>query len=572
MQPREKILAIALLAVVGFWFGRPMVESVLFEPIRDLERQEKALKKKWETTETQELKLFADLKQLAEWESLALPDEAMDAQRIYGAWLLSELERIGWQEVSMTPGRRVPIGKTADAVQVNLEGQATPAQFSQFIRLFEETPLLHRIERMTQDVVSSSDREILSIVLTAEGICISGKTARPWPFERWELASDFDAANAKSLEVVSSDLKPKQKLSIRLNEAVYKIKVDEKQTTIWHIEKRPETATQLVVAGSLIAPEVAFETENDPQAAMNAWLAQNPFFEPTPPAPFRPQFTVPGTLDIVRGTQGEERFQLSGLGDLPYDTLDYQLQAELPEFVQIDQSTGTIRWNFPAEAEMPESVKTTAVATIDSLFFEQPYVLNQPIQVVFRDPNTAPAVEAMEPLMIPSDQQWTFDLQATDNDQPQQQLSYSLTGTVPEGLSVSSANGQLQWTPTTEQEGEEFTVQVQVTDDGQPPLSGTASVKLSVVHNAEKSIELVACITADERRRAWFVDRKTGKRYAIAEGEKLAVGLFASEVLEIRQTEVLLESNEEQSLLKLGQKLQQRRTISKLTQAPQAVR
>jgi DNA/RNA endonuclease G (NUC1) len=74
----------------------------------------------------------------------------------------------------------------------------------------------------------------------------------------------------------------------------------------------------------------------------------------------------------------------------------------------------------------------------------------------------------------------TFTASAADADLPSQQLSYSLTGSVPAGASLNASTGQFTWTPAPAQAGQVYAITVRATDDGQGSLSAEQTVHVGV--------------------------------------------------------------------------------------------
>ena len=74
----------------------------------------------------------------------------------------------------------------------------------------------------------------------------------------------------------------------------------------------------------------------------------------------------------------------------------------------------------------------------------------------------------------------TFTAAATDADLPAQQLSYSLTGSVPAGASINPATGLFTWTPSSAQVGQVYTFGVRATDDGPGSLFAEEVIHVGV--------------------------------------------------------------------------------------------
>jgi len=77
-----------------------------------------------------------------------------------------------------------------------------------------------------------------------------------------------------------------------------------------------------------------------------------------------------------------------------------------------------------------------------------------------------------------ADTLYTYDVDATDPDVGDI-LTYSLTGSIPEGMTIDSATGVIDWTPTATQIGDND-VTVEVSDNGSPVGSDSQSFTVRV--------------------------------------------------------------------------------------------
>jgi len=73
---------------------------------------------------------------------------------------------------------------------------------------------------------------------------------------------------------------------------------------------------------------------------------------------------------------------------------------------------------------------------------------------------------------------YIYDVDATDPDVGDI-LTYSLTGNIPEGMTVDPATGEINWTPTDNQIGDN-NVTVEVFDNGSPVGSDTQNFTIAV--------------------------------------------------------------------------------------------
>ena len=162
--------------------------------------------------------------------------------------------------------------------------------------------------------------------------------------------------------------------------------------------------------------------------------------------------------------------------DLPVQQVNYSLGAGASAGAFINASTGQFTW-LPGEAEGPGTYTITVIATdngtpaaSDSVSFTVEVAEGNRVPVLA--PNTAQVVDEGQPLNVV--------LAATDPDVPAQNLSYGLGADAPAGVSVDSATGLLSWTPSEEQGPGSYSIAVEVSDDGVPPLIATGSVSVEV--------------------------------------------------------------------------------------------
>jgi hypothetical protein len=96
-------------------------------------------------------------------------------------------------------------------------------------------------------------------------------------------------------------------------------------------------------------------------------------------------------------------------------------------------------------------------------------------------PNTAPVVTTIANQIIYQGQTLSFTATATDAQSAFQTLTFSLDPGAPTGASIDPANGLFNWAATNVAVPSTNAITVRVTDNGTPPLSGTASFSVSVL-------------------------------------------------------------------------------------------
>jgi hypothetical protein len=166
--------------------------------------------------------------------------------------------------------------------------------------------------------------------------------------------------------------------------------------------------------------------------------------------------------------------------DVPVQTLSFSLVGA-PIGATIDSATGIFNWT-PTEAQGPGTFDFT-VSVSDGVTTTQ-----QAVSLIVSEVNSAPlltnvpAAATIDELSL-----YTFDADATDSDQPQQSLSYSLVG-APSGASIDAQSGVFSWTPSDTQGPGEYNFMVAVSDG----VGTTEKAIVLTVRNVNRAPELAA--------------------------------------------------------------------------------
>ena len=160
--------------------------------------------------------------------------------------------------------------------------------------------------------------------------------------------------------------------------------------------------------------------------------------------------------------------------DVPANKLTYSLAAA-PEGAAIDPVTGIISWPT-TEAHGPGTYAFT-VQVFDN--GDPARGDEQGFQVTVLEVNTPPTLGVIPAVSGDELTLLTFTATGSDADLPKQGLSFRLEG-APDGTAIDPATGAFTWTPSEDRGPGVYPINVVLTDDGDPPLSATQQVTVTV--------------------------------------------------------------------------------------------
>jgi uncharacterized repeat protein (TIGR01451 family) len=164
--------------------------------------------------------------------------------------------------------------------------------------------------------------------------------------------------------------------------------------------------------------------------------------------------------------------------DIPFQTLTYTLGIGAPSGAGIHPSTGVFTW-MPSEVQGPGTYAITVRVTDSG---SPPLSDERTFQVTVNEVNAPPVLAAVGNKTVAEDSLLTFTAMASDPDRPTlQTLAYSLDPGAPTGASIDSATGVFTWTPTEAQGPGEYVLTLRVTDSGDPALSDSETITVTVI-------------------------------------------------------------------------------------------
>jgi hypothetical protein len=180
------------------------------------------------------------------------------------------------------------------------------------------------------------------------------------------------------------------------------------------------------------------------------------------------QAPVLAEIPAQTATVGQEVSFDANATDADDDTITYTLAPGAPEGAAIDGTTGEFTWTPAAAGTFTVTVIATdngTPAQFDS----------QAVTITVTSPNQAPVLEEIPAQTGTVGTEVTFTAAATDPDGGN--LTYSLDNRAPTGATINAATGAFSWTPTG---AGPVTFGVVVMDDGNPPMSATRDVTITV--------------------------------------------------------------------------------------------
>lgn len=166
--------------------------------------------------------------------------------------------------------------------------------------------------------------------------------------------------------------------------------------------------------------------------------------------------------------------------DLPTNTLTYSLASGTPSGMTISEN-GLINWT-PSEQQGPNLYPITVHVSDGAATSSESFGLT------VNEVNSAPVLSEVDLQVIDEEQSLTLQLSAVDADLPANDLTYSLIGTPPAGMSVD-ADGLLTWTPDESQGPQAYSVTVEVSD-GELTDSKTFTITVNEVNRAPEIVPI----------------------------------------------------------------------------------
>jgi hypothetical protein len=170
--------------------------------------------------------------------------------------------------------------------------------------------------------------------------------------------------------------------------------------------------------------------------------------------------------------------------DLPANSLTYEL-VNPPDGAAID-AAGTITWT-PTEAQGPGVFTLTTKVTDNGT---PPLSITNSFSVTVGEVNQAPVLQAIADIPIGAGQRISFTAAAADADLPANGKTFSLVN-APAGAAIDPVSGAFTWRPGVALAGTAHVIEVRVTDNGTPALSGSESFAVTVAPFGEVALSWI---------------------------------------------------------------------------------
>lgn len=542
MQKRERILAAALGGVLLIWLGLPWFEGTFLAPLRELEQEEESLREAVSELFEQRKQLAFQEQEFAQWIEKSLPPNPLNAQRLYHEWLVNLAQLSGFEQITvdLQPVRHE--GETFASIPVVLKAKATLQELALFLDRFDSVELLHRIAQCDISSPAADGNPKLDLVLTAEGVAIKSAPERARLFPQTELVEAL-AREAKEISVSSTlGFQDQPPFRIRIgNEFLNVVEVDGyRWTTVRGVartfaERHSETATIELFP----LRENPAHSDDDVEAIWTRTI----FTKPAPKVEYRPRLASTSPPIAIRGRRWSWQLEVTSWNP-EYGSPRFEL-ISAPERMRVNERTGQIEWPVGEEMELgrhPIEVLVWGQTGKDAGFTSR-------VNVAVRNPNTPPRFDEIPPLKFYLGRESQVQLQASDPDDPNERLTFSLEG-APEGMTIDASTGVIRWTPDESLDPESFPVTVTVTDSDTMPESTSVELTVTLEEDSARFTYLVGTFTRKtgddrasqvEEKEAWIFDRATNRRTVVREEDAVKIADFELTVKQIGSDYILVE-------------------------------
>jgi hypothetical protein len=170
MQNREKVLAVAVGALLLWFVGDWVVNMAVREPMAKWEKNIKSVNQKIEGYEESVNRGMSAGAKLAEWQKQSLPSDIEKARAAYQEWLLDVVNRRGVENATVSFGEAVGKNGIYRRLPATVRGRGTLEQITTVLHEFYRAVHLHQINRLSFSPVPNTRQ--LDIVLTIDALIL----------------------------------------------------------------------------------------------------------------------------------------------------------------------------------------------------------------------------------------------------------------------------------------------------------------------------------------------------------------------------------------------------------------
>lgn len=552
MQQREKILAGLLLGVLFLWQIRPTLYNMFVEPVSSRNSDIKLLKKSISASEDKEFELIQAKAKLNRAKFRSFPPNPLTAQRMYQSWLTDLTADVGFIDPKIVPENRSARSSTYVAIDVRVETKTKFDQLAQFLFLFYESGLLHKIHSLSITSPAHVGDPLLDIEFVAQGLSLPGAAARESLLPRFDL---YSSVTSKSTEIKLQDFQSaswKAPFRLRIGTELLQVKsingdaliVDRAIAGTKSSGYKEGTTVEILYDKGIDEKNLQFNE-------FEQLVATGPFAIPDPPRTYRPRLQLSGQGTVAPGEIFSARAEVRDWNPA-FGSPEYLLVKSDVESAQFDSKTGEIKWQVSGDAEQKRYQFEVQVANTAGSFQDV-----ESISVNVVQPNRTPVLTGLESETTYAGETWIYQVLANDSD-PGQKLTYRLSGDVPEGALLDPESGLLIWQiPDTFNPGD-VKLNIVVADSGSPSKETSGQLVVKVMDDVAAFTYLIATINQGEEQTAWLYNRLENQRSTIQIGDEFRVGNTKFNLEEINYGGIVVTSGKDRYLLKTGKNFRQK--------------
>lgn len=552
MQPREKLLATVLAAVVAFFVLRPLLDSLFVEPLRQRDARVRSLKLELQALEDQQFGLLRAQRALAGYRAESLPPDPLNAQREYLEWLTDLAQLCGWRNPQFTLGSASARHASYTPIQVTIRGAATLDQVNALLRHMQATALVQRVANLQLDSTGFDGNPQLNVTLTAEGVAVAGIPARTRLFPTASLAQELKPGDELLSVADAAGFPSETPFFARVDSEFVEVRaVDGPKWTVVRGALGSQPAAHTADSPVELAP---LRVSGEGLGRADSLPSVTRLFAKQPP-PGQTQLAA-DLSPAVRGRTWTAELRLQNW-DPEHGPPEFRLKSGAPGGLSIDGHSGRLQWTPAEDTPLGPHEVNVAVYGRDP----NTAIVERRLSLEVRRPNNPPRLNLPQVVDVWLGRPWNFTVPVDDPDLPEDRLTFAVAGSVPQGLTIDRATGRLTWMPPADMSLGEITLQVTVTDTGVPPATATQPLTLRLVDDSGLYTYFVGSVGQGGSREAWLYDRSTNRRTVLRKGDTFQIADIAGTVLQITEDSLDVRSGEGVYRLDIGKNLRNWRAI-----------